>query len=119
MKLQRHQLLLKGFLFFGLFGPIFLGMTQTIQADELGLVGEQEPELSEAVAQTFENDPTPDLTLENDSSGERRNPAANEKKSRTVYPKKTELDFEGAQIQGELKNPGEFYFQYKPEEKMD
>ncbi len=40
-------------------------------------------------------------------------------KSRIVYPKKTELDFEGASIEGELKNPGEFYFQHRPEEKMD
>ena len=38
---------------------------------------------------------------------------------RIVYPKKTELDFEGVRIEGELRNPGEFYFQYRPEEKFD
>ena len=38
---------------------------------------------------------------------------------RVVYPKRTELDFEGTQIEGELRNPGEFYFQRRPEEKFD
>ena len=32
--------------------------------------------------------------------------------------KKTQLDFEGASIEGEIRNPGEFYFQRKSEEKM-
>ena len=41
------------------------------------------------------------------------------KKPRVVYPKSTELDFEGAKIEGEIRNPGEFYFQRKPEEKFD
>jgi hypothetical protein len=36
-----------------------------------------------------------------------------------VYPTRTELDFEGAQIEGELRNPGEFYFQHRHEEKFD
>src|SRR5689334_21754986 len=40
-------------------------------------------------------------------------------KVRTVYPKKTELDFEGAEIQGEVQTPGEFYFEHRPEEKYD
>ncbi len=40
-------------------------------------------------------------------------------KPRVVYPKKTDLDFEGTEIRGELRNPGEFYFQRKPEEKFD
>ena len=38
---------------------------------------------------------------------------------RVVYPKRSELDFEGAQIEGEIRNPGEFYFQRRPEEKFD
>jgi hypothetical protein len=38
---------------------------------------------------------------------------------RIVYPKKTELDFEGTQIDGEVRNPGEFYFQHRQEEKFD
>jgi hypothetical protein len=41
------------------------------------------------------------------------------RKPRVVYPKKTELDFEGAQIEGEIRNPGELYFQRRPEEKFD
>lgn len=38
---------------------------------------------------------------------------------RVIYPKRTELDFEGIRIEGELRNPGEFYFQYRHEEKFD
>lgn len=36
-----------------------------------------------------------------------------------VYPKKAEVDFDGMQIQGEVRNPGEFYFQRRQEEKFD
>lgn len=38
---------------------------------------------------------------------------------KVIYPKKTELSFEGTDIQGELRNPGEFYFQRREEEKFD
>lgn len=41
------------------------------------------------------------------------------KRIKVIYPKKTDLDFEGANIQGEVRNPGEFYFQKRPEEKFD
>jgi len=44
---------------------------------------------------------------------------AAKKDPRVVYPGKTKLDFEGASIEGELRNPGEFYFQHKPDEKQD
>jgi len=52
---------------------------------------------------------------------------ADEPKSKTptpaagkvVYPEKTDLDFEGMALEGEVRNPGEFYFQYRPEEKFD
>ena len=46
-------------------------------------------------------------------------PSGGTKQPRVVYPSKTSLDFEGAAIEGELRNPGEFYFQHRPEEKMD
>lgn len=36
-----------------------------------------------------------------------------------VYSAHTELDFEGAQIDGEVKNPGEFYFEHKPEDNIE
>jgi hypothetical protein len=36
-----------------------------------------------------------------------------------VYPKKQDVDFEGLSITGELKNPGDFYFQRKTDEKFD
>jgi hypothetical protein len=41
------------------------------------------------------------------------------KRPKVVYPEKTELDFEGTQIEGELRTPGEFYFQHREEEKFD
>jgi hypothetical protein len=46
-------------------------------------------------------------------------PAKGRKAPRVVYPEKTELDFEGMALEGELRSPGEFYFQYRPDEKMD
>jgi hypothetical protein len=44
---------------------------------------------------------------------------ADDTKPKVVYPKHTELDFEGLRIEGEIKNPGEFYFQHRNEEKFD
>jgi hypothetical protein len=44
---------------------------------------------------------------------------ADEAKPRVVYPKHTDLDFEGLRIEGEIKNPGEFYFQHQTEDKFD
>jgi hypothetical protein len=38
---------------------------------------------------------------------------------RVIYPKHTDLDFEGLKLQGEVRNPGEFYFQHRNEEKFD
>ena len=37
---------------------------------------------------------------------------------KVIYPEKTELDFEGARIEGEIRNPGELYFQRRQEEKF-
>jgi hypothetical protein len=39
--------------------------------------------------------------------------------TRIVRGKKQEVDFEGLAITGELRNPGEFYFQRKTDEKFD
>lgn len=41
------------------------------------------------------------------------------RKPRVVYAKKTKLDFEGLELEGTLKNPGEFYFERRTEEKFD
>ncbi len=38
---------------------------------------------------------------------------------RVVYPKKTELDFSGLSIDGQVQNPGEFYFKRREQEKFD
>lgn len=40
-------------------------------------------------------------------------------KKKIIYPKNTELNFEGTAIEGEVRNPGEFYFQHRPQEKFD
>jgi hypothetical protein len=53
------------------------------------------------------------------SGAESPSPKPPEKKVKTIYPDKTKFDFEGAQIEGEIRNPGEFYFQHKPQEKFD
>lgn len=45
--------------------------------------------------------------------------AAEAKKPRVVYPKRQDVDFEGLAITGELRNPGDFYFQRKTDEKFD
>ena len=47
-----------------------------------------------------------------------RSSDAAQKEPRVIYPEKTELDFEGARIEGELRNPGELYFQRRQEEKF-
>lgn len=44
---------------------------------------------------------------------------ADGKEPKVVYARETKLDFEGAAIEGEVQNPGEFYFQHRPEEKFD
>ncbi len=36
-----------------------------------------------------------------------------------VVPENQDISFEGMNIEGELKSPGEFYFQNRPEEKFD
>ena len=38
---------------------------------------------------------------------------------KVIYPKRTELDFEGLKLQGEVRSPGEFYFLHRNEEKFD
>lgn len=40
-------------------------------------------------------------------------------KSKVIYPKHTQLDFEGADIEGDIQSPGEFYFQRRTPEKFD
>lgn len=47
------------------------------------------------------------------------NPKIMKKEPSIVYPKKTELDFEGIQVEGELRNPGEFYFQHRNQDQFD
>jgi hypothetical protein len=44
---------------------------------------------------------------------------AHAEQPRVVYPKETKLDLDGMAVDGELKNPGDLYFQYRKEEKFD
>lgn len=39
--------------------------------------------------------------------------------SQVVYPKETKIEFKGLQIEGEVRNPGEFYFQHRSQEKFE
>ncbi|MEK6579400.1 MAG: hypothetical protein AABZ55_09260, partial [Bdellovibrionota bacterium] len=44
----------------------------------------------------------------------------NKKKNiRVIYPKKSEIDLDSMQLEGEVKNPSDFYFQHRREEKFD
>jgi hypothetical protein len=56
-------------------------------------------------------------------AGEAKAPSAKGTKAtggpRVIYPKRTDLDFEGLKLQGEVRSPGEFYFQHRNEEKFD
>lgn len=45
--------------------------------------------------------------------------ATKEKKVKTIYPENQTLDFEGLSLEGELKAPGEFYFQNRNQERFD
>jgi hypothetical protein len=45
-------------------------------------------------------------------------PVTRAEEPRVVYPKSAKLEFSGTTIDGELKNPAEFYFQVKPQEKF-
>lgn len=42
-----------------------------------------------------------------------------EKKVKVVYKENQTLDFEGLSLEGELKAPGEFYFQNRNQERFD
>lgn len=41
------------------------------------------------------------------------------KNVRVIYPKKSEIDLDAMQLEGEVKNPADFYFQHRREEKFD
>jgi len=38
---------------------------------------------------------------------------------KVIYPENQTLDFEGLSLEGELKTPGEFYFQNRNQERFD
>jgi hypothetical protein len=46
-------------------------------------------------------------------------PDAKGNTTKTVYPENQTLDFEGMSLEGELKAPGEFYFQNRNQERFD
>ena len=44
---------------------------------------------------------------------------AEEGKKRVIYPKHSKVNLDDLKLEGELKAPGDFYFQFKPDEKFD
>jgi hypothetical protein len=46
-------------------------------------------------------------------------PAPKGNTTRTIYPENQTVDFEGLSLEGELKAPGEFYFQNRNQERFD
>ena len=46
-------------------------------------------------------------------------PVAGEPNKKVVYAENQTLDFEGLSLEGELKAPGEFYFQNRNQERFD
>jgi hypothetical protein len=59
------------------------------------------------------------LTMGEAHAAEEAKPLPGAVQPTVVYPGRTKLDFEGAQIEGELRNPGEFYFLSRESEKFD
>ncbi len=47
------------------------------------------------------------------------NKSVTESKTKVIYPQNPSIDFEGLSLDGELKNPGEFYFQNRAQEGFD
>jgi hypothetical protein len=46
-------------------------------------------------------------------------PTAPEPTQKVIYPENRTIDFEGLSLEGELKTPGEFYFQNRNQERFD
>ncbi len=40
-------------------------------------------------------------------------------KTRVIYPKHSKVNLDDLKLEGEMKAPGDFYFQFKPDEKFD
>lgn len=38
---------------------------------------------------------------------------------RVIYPKESKIDLDETPLEGELRNPGDFYFQHRPEDRFD
>ncbi len=45
--------------------------------------------------------------------------AAGQPGKKVIYPENQSIDFEGLSLEGELKAPGEFYFQNRNQERFD
>jgi hypothetical protein len=46
-------------------------------------------------------------------------PGNKEPAKKVIYPENQTIDFEGLSLEGELKTPGEFYFQNRNQERFD
>ncbi|MBU6153931.1 MAG: hypothetical protein KGP28_06475 [Bdellovibrionales bacterium] len=48
-----------------------------------------------------------------------KTPVSKEPGKKVIYPENQTIDFEGLSLEGELKTPGEFYFQNRNQERFD
>ncbi len=53
------------------------------------------------------------------SAGAQAKESKTESSKKVIYPENQTIDFEGLSLEGELKTPGEFYFQNRNQERFD
>ena len=68
--------------------------------------------------QAFAQEPI-DSTAKVDSGSAAKAASTKKGNVKTIYPEGQTVDFEGLSIEGELKAPGEFYFQNRNQERFD
>ena len=59
------------------------------------------------------------LSMAEETPSEGNTPVRKEPVKKVIYPENQTIDFEGLSLEGELKTPGEFYFQNRNQERFD
>jgi hypothetical protein len=59
------------------------------------------------------------LSVAGEPAPEAKASAQKEPVKKVIYPENQTIDFEGLSLEGELKTPGEFYFQNRNQERFD
>jgi hypothetical protein len=62
---------------------------------------------------------TASFSVAEEKASEGNMPAQKEPVKKVIYPENQTIDFEGLSLEGELKTPGEFYFQNRNQERFD